>query len=300
MKNAKIFSQMFQNTTFSTVLKKVYGFPLIVLTIFTGLLLGCESRSITDVSPIEVSQNVKNKVDYFVGNTNSFIFNDSNDIRHQEFKELNEKELDYYFLQMSKKMAVGREGENGMSVKDFEDYFYKMQKGMNGISQKIYFKSSNQIEFDQYLNLVDNFTNDILNDKNYGISSKIVEALNQDSNKSSSAKTAAVACLKYYYGIPTGVSLSGSITCNGYTNATNLRDNDCDYEFIFPYNLTVSKKLNLKSANVSVLAILTVIPGAVNGRLTTDKKVAFLIGKGRITWTGISPSTVVRTLYGNW
>ncbi len=197
-------------------------------------------------------------------------------------------------------MAVGREGENGMSVKDFEDYFYKMQKGMNGISQKIYFKSSNQIEFDQYLNLVDNFTNDILNDKNYGISSKIVEALNQDSNKSSSAKTAAVACLKYYYGIPTGVSLSGSITCNGYTNATNLRDNDCDYEFIFPYNLTVSKKLNLKSANVSVLAILTVIPGAVNGRLTTDKKVAFLIGKGRITWTGISPSTVVRTLYGNW
>ncbi len=73
MKNAKIFSQMFQNTTFSTVLKKVYGFPLIVLTIFTGLLLGCESRSITDVSPIEVSQNVKNKVDYFVGNTNSFI-----------------------------------------------------------------------------------------------------------------------------------------------------------------------------------------------------------------------------------
>ncbi len=284
--------------------KNVFSFLFVLFFCLSLVMLsGCEKTALSKSSQ-NLSAESLSKVEYFVSETEGFIFNNTGDNRFNEFTELNKKELDTYLRKMAIRFGDAAVQEHkDIPANEFYDYFYKLFVGLNEYSQKDYGKSVNKIPFSDFSALFDKNTEDVF--------SKIEPTLPTDLKKrfeeisytpDNRNLRGSVACPSFYYGITTSTASSGNRSCTGYNNTKNNGEpiGECDYEFLFKWSENYTPyKLKLYSSDLRIKGILAIL-GKVNGRFPNDKTVRFLIGNGRVYWTAMTPSYVVSNLKGYW
>ena len=228
-----------------------------------------------------------------------------------EFSKLSENQIDYYFTLLSEEFGAEpiTYSDGILSAEEAKIYFKELFISISESTDSLLGKKYNQFNQEELYSFISEFMYEILdrmkgknlpdNIHKYVLrrQKETIETITLTNTRSSSDY-----CPHYYYGITSTKVNSGSVTCTGYSSATNRNDNDCDYEFRFtwPYNYSPTSSLGLHSTSTLVTTII-LNAGGINGRLTlgdTSGIVSFLIGAGRVSLVGTS--TVQNNLFGNW
>lgn len=297
--------------------KYVFGLSaLIVLALSTVIFVACQKGEVHEINDVlNLSSTEKVEVERLFPLTGEMgIYPSSENMN--TFMNLNEEQLNY-FIELQAKERATLDGhfqpEDGLSYEDMVMLFRAQVSAVDDLSVMLLNKHYNKLSEEEIGDLLVNYALDIVRVMKKEISSDAaLKFLDQYEKEIENEKLGIVSfsevalssrssCSKYFYGIKTYIADSGDRSCDGYEEATNLVDDDCDYEFIFewPHNYTPSYQLGLHSTGWSTSRILNL--GGINGRMNVnDGTVRFLIGQKRIYACLTTPNGVKKHLKGNW
>lgn len=232
------------------------------------------------------------------------------------FVQLQSEELRYAFHLFAEHFAEGNFSVTGeVKKQEYYDYFFALSLGMNELAQELYAKPYNHLTNEEFANLLDDEYREVakraVRYTKTSVAQKKFEEIALDSQIGASTSQkyvrAASSCSGYVYKIKTTIASSGSRDCISYNSATNLGDDDCDYEFTFNWGKSYTPS-TLALAGTSTEVRLLLQKGGINGRLHANRSgtppnlVSFLIGAGRIrlVYPWIGPEGVKTNLKGSW
>lgn len=290
--------------------KKIGIIAIVLIAISSVVFIACNrSDDLISVSN-DLTSVEKSQVESIFALRTGDIVPDAN--YTNEFSSFSDAQMDYYFTLLSDEFSNifvdGLKLDDVKLTQDEVKIYYKVYfLSINEVMLDLLGKKYNQLSKSEVHTFIGDFMYEILEKMKSDRLPKNIEKFVQnfqddlvESDFSKTTRSISSSCPQHYYGISTGVSSSGSKVCKAYTSATNIGDDDCDYEFTFDWLYPSTPSiLYLNATHSGVSAILSA--EGVNGRYDSfNSTVSVLMGKWRVNTFGLGPSNVKNNLYGNW
>lgn len=219
----------------------IFGSIVFAISFIAVISVSCQKETDTFINETTLSQEKIDQINQMVNDKKTLIIPSDN--YANKFSELNTDELDYYLQMLAKKWVSEEIKDDNYGQQHTEKELFNIRialfREMAKKATKVFNKSTNQLSQEEVLELVDKHMEEIFfnaEENSPESTQKIFKEIisyNLESDKILTSNAKSAGCHKYYYGILTKITSSGTKTCTSYASATNPGNNDCDYEFNF-------------------------------------------------------------------